>query len=269
MTLSLGYRPDKENRAALHGTAKPFRLTSSFRAPPEIDHSSWRKVENQQSLGSCVGHGMQCGCEVLNYIDTRGETVELSRMFCYLTSQDQVGLLGQDTGSSITGAAQALETVGVCRERLLPYTGQYHTNIPRECYEEAASHKCRNHSVLRSYDEIYNWLASGVGIVLIGIPWYESFAKTRDGILERGGGQMLGYHCVCLWGYVAQSDGQGRKYIKGENSHGTDWGDRGFFVMSPRLLGELTQDRNSEFIGISDLEEYNPRGFDWGQWRMV
>ena len=121
------------------------------------------------------------------------------------------------------------------------------------------------HSILRSYDDVFQFLASGTGAVEIGIPWRGSFANN-DGVVDVAAGGTYGGHDVAIVGYVAdKKDDRGRKFLILANSHGRQWGNNGFALIAPRLFDEWGRDNYSEMIGMSDLEEYRPRRVDWIQ----
>jgi len=255
-----GYRRDAENFANLSATAKPFALTQTYAAPHSISHRSWRTAKNQGRVGSCTGFSRSSGEEILNYIATRGQRLEFSGMYAYLQNQKACGLYGQDVGATIDGSVRAAMETGICREETFPYPGRYVTGIPDAAIEEGKKHLIRSHSVMRSYDDVFAWLASGVGVVLIGIPWTNGLANAGATVEKRQAqGRGGGGHALVLEGYDGDKrDSQGRAYIDMENSHGPGYGERGFTLVSPETIDYLIGDGNA-FIGISDLESYGPR----------
>lgn len=262
LEYGLGWRADLEDPEELVYYASDFEILAPFHAPDSIDPRSWLSIENQGRMGSCSGHAMSTCCEVLNWIDTQGQVVQLSRMFAYLAGQKHCGLLGRDAGATISGSVKGAKENGICKEETFPYTGNYSTDIPQRAHDEAADHKIKKHVVLRDYSQVYNWLASGVGVVHIGIPWKSSLADA-GGIIERSSGQTYGGHALAIVGYATKADSQGRKYPIMINSHSERWGENGTALVAPSLFDQWGRDNGSELIGVSDLEEFAPRGLNW------
>lgn len=259
MVGSLGYRIDTENRVHLKSSAKRFRLLKAFKAPPKVDHRGWLTVEDQGPMGSCTGHARSTCAEICNWIDTHGHIVHLSRMFAYLTAQKRDNLLGADQGATIDGAVRASKEDGECLEETFPYPGRYTTQIPAGAFSEAALHKMLNHSLLRTYDDLYNWLGSGVGAVIIGMNWVSSFSDN-NGLITSFTGNNYGGHAICLSGYTERQEG-GRNWIIMSNSHGRDWGKDGHAEINPKTIDAVLRSRATVCVGVSDLEEYNPRDY--------
>ena len=220
-------------------------------------------IEDQGQMGSCSGQAMSSCLELLNWFDTQGEKIQLSRMFAYLSAQKLDGLLGRDTGATISGAVKAAKTFGICLEETFPYPPKYSDGIPARALNEASKHRLIAHAVLNNYDDVFNFLASGVGAVEIGIPWRASLANN-NGVIDVSTGKTYGGHALAIVGFVRnKKDNQNRKYLIMANSHGRKWGKNGFALIAPRLFDEWSRDNFSEMIGMSDLEEFRPRLVDW------
>lgn len=256
-----GWRYDVEP-PALHATAVPFRLTGAFAAPDEIDHRSWLSIEDQGNQGSCSGHALSSSLEVCNYYDAQGQVLQLSRQFAYIMAQTVDGLVGKDEGATIYGSVEGAKRHGICREELFPYTGTYHTDVPRAATEEAAQHKLLKHVVLKNYDDVFRWLASGVGAVTIGIMIRESWLNAKA-VIDTQTGRIVGGHAMAVLGYSKRQDTAGRNYLLLANSWGRSWGGAGWAEINPRLFDQWGADRNAEMIGVTDLEEFIPRAVDW------
>lgn len=260
----LGYRIEIENHANLLATESPFVLTQRFSAPKAICHRPWRRVKNQRRMGSCTGASRASGGEILNWIGSQGGLVQLSIMYCYLENQRACGLLGADQGATIDGSVRAATETGFALEETFPYPDRYSTDVPRAALAEGRLHLIKSHSVMRSYDDVFTWLASGVGVVLIGVPWLSGMTQVGP-TMESSDlhGSMLGGHAMLLEGYGGpgsqpQVDRDGRPYLDLENSHDTSWGDGGFTLVSPRVVDHWIQSRGV-LIGISDMTTYSPR----------
>lgn len=227
-------------------------------APAEISHRGWLKIENQLQQGSCVGHMRTSGAEVLNYIATGGQVIQLCRQFGYVTAQQETGIRG-DQGAQIYGAVTASKRVGECREELWPYTGQYMTNIPPACFAEGKQHRLQKHVEIRTYDQGKAWLGSGVGVIWAGVPWHESFASNRTGVIDGVSGRSLGGHAILFCGYNAAGDWDMA------NSHSTAWGKGGFAFWKKNVIDWLLQ-TSGPFYGVTDLESFQPRKINQMGW---
>jgi hypothetical protein len=264
--MKLGWRDDLEDRAYLHrGSGLMRTLPRTFSAPKVIDHRSWRAshIERQQR-NDCVGHGGSSGCEVLNFIDTKGNELRLSPEFNYHTSQRKCGITTDD-GATISGCIEALKDWGICTEKTMPYRSSYDRNIPDEAFAEAKSHRILSHEPLSSYDDVYRWIATGTGVVIIGVKIQESLFEC-GAVLESMTGDIAGGHCMLLHGLSDRKARDSRQYPILENSWGTSWGDKGFTEVSPKLMDWWCQDSYSEVVGISDLEQYDDGGGDRWSW---
>lgn len=255
----LGWRVDLENIPRLVVTSKRFLLTRAFAAPREVDHRGWLTVENQRNMGSCAGHARSTCGEICNWLDSGGQVIQLSRMFSYLTAQRVSGITG-DSGATIEGAIEAAKKYGECLESTFPYPSQYTSQIPQSAFTEAAAHKLLNHSSLSTYDEVFAWLASGVGPVFLGILWTSSFSDA-GATVEQFSGQELGGHAIAFTGYTQRKQGS-RNYIILSNSHGKEWGAQGHTEVAPSVIDALMRHQFTVMIGVSDLEEYQPRTYD-------
>lgn len=258
-----GYDPELEDLQSLADNHREFRyaVDGMFSAPEEIDPRKWHRIENQSSMGSCQGHALSSVGEMA-FIIAIGEVIQFSPMWCYLNTQKIDGLLGSDRGSTISGGAKCAKTVGFVPEEMFPYPrpARYHSNIPDELYPEAAKFRIQSHSILTSYEDVFQYLASGQGGVEIGISW--GLQPNREGVVERfnsGGGG----HAVSFLGYSTRKDSQGRNYLWLANSWDTSWGRGGWAEVSPRAVDEMSRHRYTVMIGMSDLTTPEPRPVDW------
>lgn len=275
MPFGLGYREDREDRANLAATAKPFQLQQAYSAPRTICHRGWKRIKDQDGMGACTGGSRTNGEEVLNYIKTGGQIVTLSMMYAYLQNQRACGLLGRDQGATIDGSCRAALETGICLETTFPFPERYTTAIPPNAEAEGRLHLIRSHAVMRSYEDVLAWLASGVGVVLIGIPWVNGLMNAGPKIeLRDVNGRSVGGHALALEGYGGSVDrapvvdSQGRPYIDMENTHTAQWADRGWSLVAPDVINHWI-DQGNTFIGISDLDAFAPRQIKtWtGMWK--
>lgn len=249
----------------MKATETPITFSASdFSAPEEIDPRKWHRIENQGSMGSCQGHALSSVCEMAYYIATKKVT-QFSPIWCYLLSQKIDGLLGSDRGSTIDGGRRCAQQYGLCPLEIFPYPNpvRYSTKIPEAAWDAATPNKIRSHSVMESYDDIFNYLASGQGGVEIGISWGNGTRPNSDGVMEsyKAGG---GGHAVSFLGYSTRKDSQGRNYLWLANSWGVqNWGKQGWAEVSPHAIEQMFSHRYTVMIGLSDLSTPAPRPVDW------
>lgn len=264
-----GYRIDLEDTAWLARTATPFRyaVDGQFRAPDEIDPRGWHVIENQGGMGSCQGHANTSCCEYAFRVAT-AEVIQFSEMYSYLMSQKLDGLLGRDQGSTIMGGVTAATKFGCCPVDVFPYPSRYSTTIPSGAHDAAKPFKINSHAVCTSYDDIFQYLASGQGGVEIGLAWNSSMEPV-GGTIESYRGSGGGGHAVCFLGYSKRVDPTGRKYLWLANSWSQSWGKSGWAEVAPAAIDTILRHRWSVAVGLSDLSTPEPRKVDWRQWEPV
>lgn len=262
--FACGWRRDAENGQHIAHMLKPFTFMAPSDVPEEIDHRAWDRTENQGQMGSCAGHAASDCAETCNFIGT-GNVIQVSRMFCYLMGQKESGFFGRDQGAAISGCVGSLNRNGAPLEDQFPYPSRYTTSIPEEAIAQAKQHLIKSVSNLHNYDQIFAFLAMGVGAVEIGIDWTAGLASNRSGVIELSncGGGSYGGHALCLNGYSRRVDAKGRKYLWMHNSHGESWGNKGWAEVSPDVIDRWTHGAgDGEFMGVSDMETYGQRYVD-------
>jgi C1A family cysteine protease len=278
----LGYRFDLEDRAWLRANQLAFRGTSfdTLSVPAEIDPRWYMSLRDQQQLGSCSGASRTACEERLNQLATNTTAkLLLSMMFAYLTNQKCCDCFGADNGATISGSVQAAAQFGICHETLMPYTGQYETEIPDAALSEGKAHLVQSHTVIREYDTAIQYLGTA-GVIQIGIPVGNVFQNCHGpltaSMVRQDTRSPEGGHALAVIGYVsAETAGANgvddRKWLIGQNSWGTQWGAGGFFFIDPAAWDLLCQSASGggqvELIGMSHLQSFdNPNAaIDWSQ----
>lgn len=217
-----GWRNDLEDFDALAAMVDDDwrnRVEGLYAEPEEVSYD-WLRIENQSQQGACQGHALTDVGEVSAYLASEGVIHQFSRQAAYIWSQQMDGIRG-DSGSTLAGGAKVAMEWGFLPEEFWPYTGKYHTKSPvksvDECKQLASQFRLKTTRRLRGYDDLKQWLASGMGIAWIGIPW------------GNGGGG----HSVSIPGYTAKKDSKGRNHMRLKNSWGTGWGDKGYKECTP------------------------------------
>jgi hypothetical protein len=260
------YLGDEEDRQHLIDTASPMPELL-YAAPEEVDprklFPAHRWVENQASQGSCAGHANTTILEYCLGVATQKEPVHLSRQYSYIMAQKKSGISG-DRGSTIDGNVRvAME--GIPREEFWPYTGRYHTSPPggmEACQTDARDYRLAKHAVMRSYQNCFDWIASGTGAVNIGIRFGVGNSPVCENYSNSGGG-----HAVALIGYSTRKDSQGRNYLWLLNSWGQNWGNGGWCEVAPKAIEQMFQSNYTVMIGMTDMQNITPRpiniSLDW------
>lgn len=261
-----GWRADREDWSrcrAVRLAAMPVSTEIDIEALPQsMGVGRWMQIENQGSIGSCAGHARTSCQELAFYRQSRGRTIQLNRMFAYLSAQRRDGIIG-DNGSTISGNCDAAHEWGTCLEEIWPYRAVYPLGgwraIPQRCWDEAPQYRIQSWKPLQNYGEVLAWLVHGVGGVDIGIQW--NVDPDREGKVDRYR-QSGGGHSVALLDWDKKLlDGKGRPYIDLFNSWGRDWGIEGRCRVSPEVIDQWCRDQT--VVGTSDMIDIAPRPFDW------
>lgn len=205
----LGRRVEHDDRSRSFGVVRMLQPLHSV---------SWKRhgqLFDQGNLGSCT-------CEAAVGVLMTEPFYSAGRL---LNQNDAVDLYKQatridtipghwppdDTGSSGLAAAKAAHKRG--------WLKAYH-------------HAFSLHDALSS-------LVSGPG--MLGISWYEGFDEAANGLLEISG-EVRGGHEI----EVSEIDVE-RKLVRGPNSWGSGWGDKGFFTMTWATLERLLHE-NGDYV---------------------
>lgn len=268
-----GYRIELEDREGIAASSTDCLFATFGDVPLRVDprksplaEKGWLKVENQGQIGSCQGQSLTECAEFCWATATGGNVIQLSRMYAYLRSQQFDDIRG-DSGSTLSGGTKTAKE-GICLEAIGPYTSSYPgwNWITQAMTENAKNYKLKTHSVIRSADEVRQYIGSGIGIVQIGIAWNSTMTPDSRGCIRRwspGGGG----HAIVLCGYLPDSD-VGAQSSKGwwallKNSWGSRWGVGGYAYVDPNAINQMLSHQWTVMIGRSDMEVPGPRNIDW------
>lgn len=260
-----GWRHDVENRAAI--LSRSLRTYAAWREslgqyswepPKEIDPRPYWAVSNQLQMGSCQANSLADAAELCGLL-ANGQYVQLSRNWPYYWSQHFSGLLGRDAGSTLDGGTKCAQQIGFLREEDFPYTDNYREGLSRwnsqkdSLLAKAGEFKMLGEVPLQSYDDIYHFLASGAGVVQIGVLW--GVGTEWEIRRYRGGG---GGHSVLYAGYL-QVEGWPKPGLLQPNSWGRAVGRDGWQLWHPDAVEAACRSKYSTFVGRSEARVPIPR----------
>lgn len=232
-----GCRPSpRDLRDDPHRFKAPSFVTLRLRAkydPRILAPSTLPRVEDQSTLGSCVGHGWSSGCEfrlrTLAVAAGKPPTSvpELSRLAPYWHGRvDIEGADGsEDTGMYVRSGGKALQQFGTPLERLWPYdVAKFNQAPPPAAEGDARRRQILSYHLLSNLNDALYALQSGQPVIGgFSVPaTIGDSAKT--GVIKLPGAEgIVGGHCVLFVGFDRR-----RKVLIFQNSWGTGWGDKGY-----------------------------------------
>lgn len=202
------------------------------------------KVQDQGAEGSSVGYAAMGALRSMAM-----SLVPLSRAFIYYEARKLEGTTRQDAGAEVRDGCKVMQQLGVCTEADFPYSDKIFAKAPpRADLAKAAPYKIATYTRLTTPDQVRAALAAGQPVV-IGIAVYQSFEQKigPDGMVPMPATareQLLGGHCVFLWGYHPDPKKPGASIFDAQNSWGPDWADHGrmHFPQAYIADGNLTSD---------------------------
>lgn len=188
-------------------------------------------VEDQSTLGSCVGEAVTAAYELMTVQKYPSVAVQLSELFVYYNARAYEGTIASDSGASIRNALRGLKIYGVCDETLWPYDISKFTTQPSEAaYSDAAKRAISKYYRVLGIPNVLDAMSSGYPVVA-GMTVTANFMT-----LDRNNYALVKHdyyeppldgHAVLIVGYDIPN-----KTFTLQNSFGTDWGLDGYFTMS-------------------------------------
>lgn len=233
--------------------------------PDEIDARSWYDIHNQGSVGSCQGQSLADAGEFLHVI-AHGEEIQLSRGFAYLASQEFDGLLGRDSGSTLSGGTKAAAR-GIPLESEFDYVASYsrlYSDYRSKKSDLLAGKLWKFPGAIAMPDEESAWRfsSSWSGVIQIGIRW--SLGDGWEHTTYRPGG---GGHAVLLAGYLKRNGWPNNRGWLLKNSWSESWGEKGWGLIHPNVVNSWC--KSQTVIGRSDMKAPAPRIEAKDNWRTV
>lgn len=260
--LGIGLLIDKHHLDVIDGLAKvPVKFGAAAGPIPDV----WFPplfVESQGGTNSCGGHTEALACSHANFVRTN-EVVRFSRRFAYLTAQSEGGFIGSDQGTSIHSLLAAATKYGCCREETFPFTERYSTNWTADAQREAFQHRHHGDTAfdLRDFDQAIEWLTDR-RCILLGTLWTTSqdACSGIEDLRTVSGGSRRGYHARLASGY-RKFNGELCPII--QNSHGSQWADKGRSVVTREAWNWWRRDPNFVALAFNEIQEIEPKRRSW------
>jgi C1A family cysteine protease len=229
--FQLGALAPTQEIEALGAAAEPLQVAAPL--PPSVNHVAKMSAGKQQgSRGTCVAFAMTAVHEYYRRATANAQD-DLSEQFLYHETKLIDGQPGI-CGTWNVKAAQVLNTLGECLERVWPYNPNLPCNNngsePGSARTDAAGRKFKTVVLApRDVNGIKTALALG-SVVGFAIPvydsWYKSSEVARTGrITMRIGNEPIdGGHAMCLVGYQDDASSPGGGYFIVRNSWFGTWG---------------------------------------------
>lgn len=207
--------------------------------PTSMRHFSGTR-HNQGQLGSCVANAVTKALEIQSCRET-GTITDLSRLAVYYLAREaethgMVGTVIRDNGTYVSEACDIARRFGVPTEQDWPYLEDKVNVSPGwRAMRSAYRHRIGGFYRLlnegeRRCNEINIHLHAGNPVVF-GMQVTDAIHEYRKGEVLQPSGGTIGRHAMVIIGV----DKQGNYIV--ENSWGTGWGDDGFCLLSPALVG--------------------------------
>lgn len=263
----LTWIPSREDRTRIAALCAPHQAAAkAFRSVeiPENLTRDWLRVESQDQIGSCQGHGLTTLGECLHFNASGGEVVQLSRLHAYLGTQliDQhervPGVaVGSDTGSTIAGGLDYAKR-GFALETACPYRGDAYPSMA-ECRRilsipVESRFAVQSGFAVESYQHALQCLAGGM-VLTIGTIW--PFKIAPGFVVQR---------------WLPARDGGGHARVVCEirsrrpteiNSWGRDWGINGRFSWTEAAFNAMLKHPDTVCLAVSGMAKPKPQRVDF------
>lgn len=188
-------------------------------------------ILDQGNTPECVG---ATGTGILNaYFDRKGTLPPggLSMSYLYHRCKQEDEIPDVD-GTYPRIALKIMQKEGVCSERLYPFNSKL--SITPEMRQEALNYRIKAYARLYGLEQVKQALSQGkyvfIGTIVTKTNWHDN--TKEGGFLGLPEGAILGGHATWLKGY---DDNLGFRafmgYLRGVNSWGESWGDKGSYWM--------------------------------------
>ena len=208
---------------------KDFVFDSKSSTPKQkVDLREWDLgVEDQSSLGSCVGNAVATAYEILVKKEFPEKSIDLSRLFIYYNGRLLEGSETIDDGVSVKSAVKSVFHYGVCSEKLWPYDiTKFDSQPTPACYRDAIGRRISKYQKVFDTTDMIGALDIGKPIVM-GLYIFDGFSdlSKADPIVKMptDTDEYFGAHAMTIIGYDLE-----KRLFLSKNSYGADWGDNGY-----------------------------------------
>lgn len=226
--------------------------------PPVVDLRTYMTSVEKQVGNSCVANAFAGAYE---YLAKRhlGDAADVSRLFIYYNARAESGKEGEDAGSYMHAAIEALKKYGACSEEVWENFEDMILEEPTEdAYEQASQFTVSEAEYIETDLDLWKeTLAEGYPIAF-ALNTFDSFdeassnkgkvpmPRSTDNIRE-----THGWHAMLCVGY---SDRDKRFIVR--NSWSDDWGDNGYCYIPYKYIIHQDYNGHDSWIikSVSDLE---------------
>lgn len=193
-----------------------------------VDLREWDSpIEDQNELGSCVGHSIANAYELNLKRSYPGFYRDLSSLFVYYNARLIDGSVGEDVGTTIRSGLKGGRDYGICQERLWPYIIEnFDDKPPVSAYEDAATRTVTEYQRVSTLEDILDSLNnfSPVVIALELFPGFDQVDEINPVIAMPSDNELsIGLHAMSCIGY-----NQSKQMLLAKNSYGRSWGALGY-----------------------------------------
>ena len=218
-----------------------LRFLDASNLLPTIDLSAnFPPAGNQGEQSSCVGWAV--GHALKSYQERMEEQwpFGLATMFSPAWIYNQINR-GRDEGSSIYEALDLIVDKGAATRWTMPYNPRDYRSQPTDAATREARHyRASGRSRVGGTGQVKAALSNRLPVV-VGMRIYGSFNELRgtNSVYNTFSGPDLGRHAVTIVGYDDHRFGGAFKII---NSHGSRWGDGGYFWLPYRYFQQVVSE---------------------------
>lgn len=254
-----GYRIDREDRPWLESNQMADHVLMAaneipFQIPDIVDPSKITVIRNQGQEGSCDGHA-GTGASGMVYYGRTGAWKRFSADEAYYITQQIDGIHG-DNGATIAGMMKFLCTIGPIPEENMPYSDRYNPqDVPKNYKELGTPYICATHRLLKTYDDVVNWIGKGYGGVLWGTVWGVSLDANN---FARFDGRARAGHARHISGYDLT-----KRQLTEDNSWSVSYGDHGRLHWTEAEFTKAALHPYTVIAGVTDMNALKPRKIDF------
>ncbi len=193
---------------------------------PELDHSNPEMVLDQGQEGACTGFGLAAVINLLKH--RRDEQVTVSARMLYEMARKHDEWPGEDyAGSSCRGAIKGWKNMGVCSEKIWPYSTSNPGKLTIAKAREARSTILGAYYRLRANLNDYHTALNETGAIYVSATVHSGWNSPRRSgdkfaIIDQST-ELTGGHAFAIVGYNELG------FIV-QNSWGGNWGTGGFAI---------------------------------------